>query len=163
MSALHIVYDGTPLSGRRTSLAVVLEHVGHVLDPLVDQYSVSFQHRDAHIGLRISLAIQRDKAWHLESVKAGLDHIATAQGIIFVVDSHPARDAETRQRWQQLVAHVQPSTPIVVQVNKRDLAEARPMSDLRREFRRPNCAFLESTANQCIGPVAALHTLLDML
>ncbi|MEM7387855.1 MAG: ADP-ribosylation factor-like protein [Verrucomicrobiota bacterium] len=89
-----------------------------------------------------------------------------ADGLVFVVDSMPARLQENIQAFEGLAETLQNngtdigSLPLVLQYNKRDLPDAMPLDDLNRVFNpNGNVPFWESIANQGMQVMELLDAL----
>lgn len=141
---LKLVYYGPPLSGKTSNLRALHGRV----DKLNRGRLMTLDTRDDRtlffdllpIFFRMSSFSFRLKVY---TVPGQPVHEATrkvvltgADGIVFVADSQPDQAGANQQSWDNLVANLHAlgldKTPIVVQYNKRDLAEATPVEQLDR-------------------------------
>lgn len=139
---LKLVYYGPPLSGKTSNLRALHGRV----DKLNRGRLMTLDTRDDRtlffdllpIFFRMSSFSFRLKVY---TVPGQPVHEATrkvvltgADGIVFVADSSPDQAGANQQSWDNLVANLHAlgldKTPIVVQYNKRDLAEATPVEQL---------------------------------
>lgn len=157
--SMRILYDGPPLSGRRTSVSAVLRGAGLVLDPFVDTYALTLPYDGAMHELEIEILLRRDN----HPVGVGpIEELPDAHGCVFMVDSHPARQSATRDRWRRLENQVG-ALPVVFQVNKRDLIDAVSMSSVMADLTSPRCGYVESIASSEIGTTEAITKLIGLV
>jgi len=88
--------------------------------------------------------------------------LANADGVVFVADSRPEHGAPNRQSWQNLTANLKAldldQVPVIVQYNKRDLADAVPLSEVDR-FGDPAREIHEAAATAGTGVVETFFAL----
>lgn len=102
--------------------------------------------------------------FHLYSVPGQIVYDATRKlilqgidGIIFVADSQADRLSENIQAFENLEKNLYQQgynikeIPLVIQYNKRDLPNALPISDLRKELNRYNSHEVEAVAHEGKG------------
>jgi signal recognition particle receptor subunit beta len=90
--------------------------------------------------------------------------LANADGVVFVADSRPDHRAANRQSWQNLAANLKSlgldRAPVIVQYNKRDLADAVPLAEIDR-FDEADRAIYEACAKAGGGVVETFFALID--
>lgn len=102
--------------------------------------------------------------FHLYSVPGQIVYDATRKlilqgidGIVFVADSQADRLSENIQAFENLEKNLYQQgynikeIPLVIQYNKRDLPNALPISDLRKELNRYNSFEVEAVAHEGKG------------
>ncbi len=97
-----------------------------------------------------------------------IDRIASADGLIFVVDSRAEREAANVHQFSKLVRDTATravdirSKPIVFQVNKRDASDAMSMDRVRELLNPGQAVYVESVAVESYGTLEALRTVLKL-
>lgn len=92
-----------------------------------------------------------------------------ADGIVFVVDSQPARLDANLESFDNLQTHLESygrslqQIPIVIQYNKRDLPSALPLSQLRGLFNPHQAPEFEAMAEQGTGVFDTLKTIVKLV
>lgn len=141
---LKLVYFGPPLSGKTSNLKALHAAV----DKLNRGRLMTLDTRDDRtlffdllpIFFRTSSFSFRIKVYtvpgqHVHEATRRLV-LAGADGVVFVADSAPAAREPNREAWAGLQtalhAHALDAIPIVVQYNKRDLADAVPIAECDR-------------------------------
>jgi signal recognition particle receptor subunit beta len=159
---VRIVYDGPPMAGKTTSLRTLAAKLGsEVQTPAeVDGRTLYFDWLDYTGGLfegrriRCQIVSVPGQA-SLASRRRAL--LETADAVVFVSDT--TRDAVTQGRSYLHAARVAlgtitgPTVGIVLQANKRDHADAVPISELRAALDAPDekVAIVESIATDGSG------------
>lgn len=180
MTSYEIVYVGCGMSGRRTSLAQILEMSGVEADPLAirgsSSYDVKWQCKGESLALSMSISAARSQSYYDDPdapsldarVLAEIDLLRDVDGIIFVVDAQAARLSANLDELEKLHRDlrsrgIDPSAkPTVFQVNKRDLAGTIPVERIR-EVLEAEGAYVESTALQGTGVSEALNALIELI
>jgi signal recognition particle receptor subunit beta len=142
---LKIVYYGPAMSGKTTNLITVHKHANPTArGDLVslktrEDRTIFFDYMQMELG-RIGKLKPR---FHLYTVPGQVYYAASrklvlrgADGVVFVVDSQAARIRDNIESWRNLGQHLGElgltGIPVVVQYNKRDLAEAAPVPALAK-------------------------------
>lgn len=172
---LKIVYYGPGLGGKTTNLRWIHSHTkpelrGKLLSLDTEaERTLFFDLLALHLGAYRGYTIRL----HLCTVPGQIVHDATRRlvlkgvdGVVFVVDSQSAmldsnvesvRDLEDNLRSQ---GDDPDRLPLVIQYNKRDLADALPLDELRQELRVPEgLPELEASAIEGIGVFETLKTI----
>ncbi len=110
--------------------------------------------------------------FHLYTVPGQEDYVRTrrailggADGIVFVADADPAKKAENEQSMAELHEHLEhygknsSSMPIVLQVNKTDLANARPVTEVADPLNLHAWPVVQAMAIRGIGVSETLSTI----
>ncbi|HEY5951245.1 MAG TPA: GTPase domain-containing protein [Kofleriaceae bacterium] len=169
---LKLVYYGPPLSGKTTNLRALHASVDKLnrgrlmtLDTrddrtlFFDLLPIFF--RTSNFSFRIKVYTVPGQPVHEATRKVVL---AGTDGVVFVADSSPDQHQANRASWHNLVANLHAfaldHVPIVVQYNKRDLADALPMDQVDR-FGDPKRRLLEACAVEGTGVVQTFFELVD--
>ena len=110
--------------------------------------------------------------FHLYTVPGQEDYVRTrrailggADGIVFVADADPAKKAENEQSMDELHEHLEhygkdsATMPIVLQVNKTDLADARPVTEVADPLNLHAWPVVQAMAIRGIGVSETLSTI----
>lgn len=110
--------------------------------------------------------------FHLYSVPGQEDYVRTrrailggADGIVFVADADPAKQQENEQSMTELQGHLNHyhkdprSMPIVLQVNKTDLVDARPVAEVADPLNFHAWPVVQAMAIRGIGVSETLSTI----
>ncbi len=154
---LKLVYFGPPRSGKTTNLRALHARV----DALNRGRLMTLETRDDRtlffdllpIFFRTSALAFRIKVY---TVPGQPMHEATrrlvlqgADGVVFVADSGPGQAGANREAWDGMIRNCaeldRPATPIVLQYNKRDLADAATLAVVER-FGDPTRAVYPASA-----------------
>ena len=178
--AHRIVYAGCGFAGKSTSLLSALARAQQVVDPTV---VLSGEHRfrltrSSGESVVLDLSISHSRAIHADydptssacspKIREEIDRLASATGVIFVIDSQAERDESNVYQFEKLIRDVATrgvearSKPIVFQVNKRDVPDARTMAWVRETFRAERAAYVESVAIESVGTLEALREVLKL-
>lgn len=157
---IRVVYDGSPLSGKTTSLRAL---AGSLSRPLASPEEVQgrtllFDWMDYTAGrfegypIRcqvVSVPGQRSLAARRRRL------LAQADVVVLVADTTGPRMSETLAQLEDLADFLRtlsgPPVGIIVQANKRDLPEAVPFEPLRQLLEHRGVAFVETTATTGSG------------
>ena len=167
---LKLVYYGPPLSGKTSNLRALHANVDKLnrgrlmtLDTrddrtlFFDLLPIFF--RTSSFSMRIKVYTVPGQPVHEATRKVVL---AGADGVVFVADSSPDQREANRASWHNLTANLKAFAldriPIVVQYNKRDLANAVPIDQVDR-FGDPNRKILEARAKDGPGVVQTFFEL----
>ena len=167
---LKLVYYGPPRSGKTSNLRALHTAVDKLnrgrlmtLDTrddrtlFFDLLPIFF--RTSNFSFRIKVYTVPGQPVHEATRKVVL---AGTDGVVFVADSSPDQRQANRASWQSLVAnlgaHALDRIPIVVQYNKRDLADAVPLATADR-FDDPRRPLLEAQAVAGEGVVQTFFAL----
>jgi signal recognition particle receptor subunit beta len=173
--AVKVVYYGPALSGKTTNLQALFQKIdGKVRGRLMtldtkddrtlffDMMPVFFKTR-AGVKVKVKLYTVPGQVMHESTRRIVLQG---ADAVAFVADSRRTEAAATLAYWQNMLKNLEangldPRTlPIVVQLNKRDLPDARDESelgDLRAGIQPP---VIPAVAIRGEGVVETLHALL---
>lgn len=139
---LHVVYDGAPFSGKTTSLWTLAHAFGRQVETPEERQgrTVYFDwldydgglYRDEPIRCRIiAVPGQSERlAYRLKILKA-------ADAVVFVADTTAAGFASTREHFADLCERLtgrDREIPILVQLNKRDAADAVDLDQAEASF-----------------------------
>jgi mutual gliding-motility protein MglA len=166
---LKLVYFGPPLSGKTSNLRALHQRVAHLnrgrlmtLDTrddrtlFFDLLPIFFS--TTNFSFRMKVYTVPGQPVHEATRKVVL---AGADGVVFVADSGPDKVAANREAWQNLVAslhaHSLDRVPIVVQYNKRDVAES-PLEDVDH-FDEPSRKLFPAEAKAGKGVVPTFFAL----
>jgi hypothetical protein len=169
---LKLVYFGPPLSGKTSNLRALHANVDKLnrgrlmtLDTrddrtlFFDLLPIFF--RGSGLSFRIKVYTVPGQPVHEATRKVVL---AGADGVVFVADSSPRAAEPNREAWQSLHAslhaHALDAIPVIVQYNKRDLADAVPLAEVDR-FGDPRRTVFEAQARAGIGVVPTFFALVS--
>jgi signal recognition particle receptor subunit beta len=145
---LKVVYYGPALSGKTTNL----EQIHAKVDPRRRGELISLKtHEDRtlyfdFLQLELGKISGLSPKIHLYTVPGQTYYEASrklvlrgADGVVFVADSAASRTNDNLESWASMQQHLKllniaSSTPIIVQLNKRDLPNALPVSVLTRSL-----------------------------
>lgn len=169
---LKVVYYGASLCGKTTNL----EHIHANVNPSARGDLVSLKTREDRTiffdfleiqlgeikGLKpkFSLYTVPGQVYYLSSRKLVLQG---ADGVVFVVDSHPSRMEANIEAWKNLqenlreFGHDPHKFPIIIQYNKRDLPGVMPIEELRAKLSCNGHTQVEAIANKGVGVFEALR------
>lgn len=175
--AVKVVYYGPALSGKTTNLQALFQKI----DPKVRGRLMTLDTKDdrtlffdmmpvffktaAGMKVKVKLYTVPGQVMHESTrriVLQGTDAVA------FVADSRRSEAASTLAYWQNMLKNLEAngldyrSLPIVVQMNKRDLPDARgdaELGDLRQEIQPP---VVPAVAIRGEGVVETLHAVLQL-
>jgi len=167
---LKLVYFGPPLSGKTSNLRALHANVDKLnrgrlmtLDTrddrtlFFDLLPIFF--RTSNFSFRIKVYTVPGQVVHEATRKVVL---AGADGVVFVADSSPDAAVANREAWQSLTAslhaHALDRIPIVVQYNKRDLPDCRPIEEVDH-FDSPTRRIMEAEARNGTGVVPTFFEL----
>src|SRR6185295_8036001 len=167
---LKLVYYGPPLSGKTSNLRALYGAVDKLnrgrlmtLDTrddrtlFFDLLPVFF--RASGFSFRIKVYTVPGQPVHEATRKVVL---ANADGVVFVADSQPDHGAPNLQSWHNLTANLKAQgldqVPVVVQYNKRDLADAVALAEVDR-FGDPTRKIHEACATAGTGVVETFFAL----
>ena len=159
--SFKIVYCGTPLCGKTTNI----QQIHAKLDPRGRSDLVSLSTAQDRTLFFDFLSVEADAipgyktTFHLYTVPGQVTYNATLQlvlrqadAVVFVIDSQMDRQRDNLQAFQSLEANLRLNDssierlPVVLQYNKRDLPNALPVSELRRQLNRLNSTEIEACA-----------------
>jgi signal recognition particle receptor subunit beta len=170
----RIVYWGIDGAGKRTSLAGVYrklrpDHRGEMREvPTRFDPSVSYTVLPIELGdvsgmrTRIELVAVPGGSEHAPTRKQLLDQV---DGIVLVVDCQRERIEENLTSLEELAKALEDyarsidEIPLVVQYNKRDLADAYSTEELHRRLGLASATVFEAVATQGTGLLQALSTI----
>jgi signal recognition particle receptor subunit beta len=167
---LKLVYYGPPHSGKTSNLRALHSAVDKLnrgrlmtLDTrddrtlFFDLLPVFF--RASGFSFQIKIYTVPGQPVHETTRKVVL---AKADGVVFVADSQPDHGAPNRQSWHNLTANLKAQgldqVPVIVQYNKRDLANAVPIAEVDR-FGDPSRTIHEACATSGAGVVETFFAL----
>jgi hypothetical protein len=169
MSEHSILYTGTPLSGRSTSITAVLQKAG-----VAGRHTDHGQPPD---GLALSWRGEplRLLKWRRGNVVRPLDEltaverdaIARVHGIVWLIDSQAAMQSVNEYQFDAIRGELASlgvdlaRVPVVFQLNKRDLPDIVSAETLKKRFATPVCEYVESIATRGVGVIEALDTCLQ--
>ena len=168
MSEHSILYTGTPLAGRSTSITAVLQKAG-----VAGRHTDHGQPPD---GIVLSWRGEplRLLKWRRGNVIRPLDELAAVErdaiarvhGIVWLIDSQTAMQSVNEYHFDAIRGELASlgvdlaRTPVVFQLNKRDLPDIVSAETLKRRFATPVCRYVESSATRGDGVIEALDTCL---
>ncbi len=167
---LKLVYYGPPLSGKTSNLrslhgAVDKLNRGRLMTlDTRDDRTLFFDllpifFRASGFSFRIKVYTVPGQVVHEATRKVVLAH---TDGVVFVADSRRDHIEANRTSWQNLAANLKAlhldAIPVVVQYNKRDLADAVPLAEVDR-FGDPARPILEACAKRGDGVVPTFFEL----
>lgn len=169
---LKIVYYGASLCGKTTNLEYLHTH----LPPAARSELVSLKTRGDRTIFFDFMEIQLGEIkglvpkFSLYTVPGQIYYLASrklvlqgADGVIFVVDSDPNRLEANLEAWHNLHMNLreygqEPSKfPLIIQYNKRDLADALSLDQLRAQIGCNGRTQIEAIATQGIGVFETLR------
>jgi mutual gliding-motility protein MglA len=175
---LNIVYYGPALSGKTTNLEQIHARTKSTVRSELftlntrEDRTIFFDFMQLEIG---QVAGLRPK-FGLYTVPGQVYYEATreavlrrADALVFVADSQAARLEDNIASWRDMerqLVRMRRSTrsqPLVVQFNKRDLADALPVADLKAALEVGNLPCQEAAAAQGIGVPETLQTSIRLL
>lgn len=166
----RVVYEGLALSGRRANLERVWANFPPARrseltwrptlegeDGAVLTLSVrSATERVGGRALQLELAAAHGAAFAGVTRRALLEQ---ADGVVIVVDSEAHR-IEQNERWlTEARTWIARDVPVVVQYNKRDLASALPVEELRRRLNPAGDPDVEASVPTGLGVIATLRAI----
>jgi signal recognition particle receptor subunit beta len=142
---LKIVYHGPAMSGKTTNLVRIHQHTsprkrGEIVSLKTrEDRTIFFDYMNLDLG-RVSDLMPKI---HLYTVPGQVYYTATrklvlrgADGVVFVADSQANRVRQNVESWLDMKSYLDElglvDIPVVVQFNKRDLAEAVPIAAMKR-------------------------------
>lgn len=177
---VRLVYVGPGLSGRTTSLLDVRTRAapnGVSIESAANEH-VTLRRVLGDTTFSVDASVSVIRAWlayDLESVtadprvRAEVDPIEHADGLVFVVDSQRQRWPATLEAYDRLhrdllARNVQAHTiPTVFQINKRDLPNVLSAGSVQHHLRADRCRYVESIATKGIGTLEALDSILELI
>lgn len=173
-----IVWVGPPDSGRRSSLASVLQSCGSTASPL--RLDVRKTHELAiDAGRRILAAVSvartsRDyeptSADLLSAdIRREIGWLRDSSVVVFVLDSQVERHIDNLYEFykfhRDLVVYGEDpfAKPILFLLNKRDLSNTLDVERMRAVFGGPRCRYVESVASEGIGATSVLVALNELM
>ncbi len=177
---LKIVYYGPALSGKTTNLQYVHGHTRQEMrGDLVslttrEDRTIFFDYMLLELGAVAGLKPR----FNLYTVPGQVYYAATrklvlqgADGLVFVADSDPARMVANREALKDLGVYLKelgydlPNTPLVVQFNKRDLANAVPVAQMRKylNMARAKIPIIEASAINGVGVFETLKATVNLV
>ena len=175
--ALKVVYYGPALSGKTTNLQALYQK----MDPKVRGRLMSLDTKDdrtlffdmmpvffrtqAGVKVKLKLYTVPGQVMHESTRRIVLQG---SDAVAFVADSRRSETASTLAYWNNMLLNLEAngldyrSLPIVIQMNKRDLEDARgddELGDLRAEIQPP---VLPAVAIRGEGVVETLHAVLQL-
>ncbi len=175
---VNIVYYGPGLSGKTTNLEQIHIHMNAATRS--DLFTLN-THEDRTIffdflQLEVGTIGGLKPKFGLYTVPGQVYYEATRQavlrradGVVFVVDSQPARLEDNRQSWMDLGRHLAamghhlPQFPCVIQFNKRDLPQALPVQVLQQALGVAGYPSFEAAAIQGRGVPETLQTAMKLV
>ncbi|HEY4058811.1 MAG TPA: GTPase domain-containing protein [Kofleriaceae bacterium] len=169
---LKLVYYGPPLSGKTSNLRALHDEVDKLnrgrlmtLDTrddrtlFFDLLPIFF--RASNFSFRIKVYTVPGQPVHEATRKVVL---ASSDGVVFVADSAREQADANRGAWGNLMGNLASlnlaAIPIIVQYNKRDLADAVPIAEADR-FGDPNRTLHEATARAKVGVLPTFFALVE--
>jgi signal recognition particle receptor subunit beta len=170
-----IVYYGPGQGGKTTNLRVLHERLpaprrGQLLSISTDdERTLFFDFLPVELGLvngfttRFHLYTVPGQVYYRLSRRAVLQGV---DGVVFVADSHPARELANRESLDDLNAHLGSmglsphqlaALPRIFQFNKRDLAAALPIERMRTLLNPERAPDLEAVASEGRGVAETLR------
>jgi signal recognition particle receptor subunit beta len=175
--ALKVVYYGPALSGKTTNLQALF----HRIDPSVRGRLMTLDTKDDRTLFfdMLPVTLRGDSGMtvklKLYSVPGQVMHESTRRlvlqgtdAVVFVADSRRGEAQSTRASWDEMIANLRANgvdpddVPIVVQMNKRDLPDARGADDFQDLPGVGSSVFVPAVAVRNEGVVETLHTLLGL-
>jgi signal recognition particle receptor subunit beta len=173
---LKIVYYGPPHGGKSSSLQVLHDELAplargkYVSLEAVDDPNLLFDFFAVELG-----NIQGKKVvFNLYGVPGDLAYVNQRRltlngvdGIVFVADSRPTQISANAASLDELESNLKrlgcrlANFPLVFQFNKRDLADALPVSKLHSSLNKIGAPFFETVATQGLGLGMTFHAIAD--
>ena len=181
MTSWPVVYVGSGLAGKSTSLTSVVTRCGVPFDRLDilrgEQVGVAWSDSEGEHQVKASVSVARGRQIAESPAQADKDaslaremrQIRDAAGLVFVIDSQEVLERRGLDHLERLKAELTylgknlEDKPVVFQANKRDLAVIHPMDWVRRRFLVRRCAYVESVATKGLGTLEALATLVALI
>jgi len=172
-TSTRILYWGIAGAGKSTNLSTIhsrlradhrgeLRHVATRLDPTVTYEVLPIQLGDVGGSpTEIEIVAVPDGAEQAATRKQLLDEV---EGVVLVIDASPARVDENVAAREELAESLASygrelaKLPMVVQYNKRDLADDTAIEALHRRLALPSAAVFEAVADQGTGVLQTLTT-----
>ncbi len=176
-----IVYYGPGLGGKTTNLRVLHDRLpperrGKLISVATDsERTLFFDFLPIDLGVvngfqtRFHLYTVPGQVYYQLSRRAVLQGV---DGIVYVADSHPAREQSNLESLVDLVRHLRAhgltdpeikALPRVVQFNKRDLPVAMPVARMHAMLNRDNRPEFEAIANQGRGVSETLRAMCKLV
>jgi signal recognition particle receptor subunit beta len=176
--AMKIVYCGPALSGKTTSLTRIYDSVrpqrrGQLVTLATQgDRTIYFDFLPLHVKEVRGLSAR----FLLYTVPGQTFYAATrelvlkgADGIVFVADSAPSAQSANQESWDELgknvaaMGHDFRTFPIVLQWNKRDLADAVPVAELARKLNTIGAPAFETVAMDGKGTLDAFRAITKLV
>jgi len=172
-----IVYYGPALSGKTTNVKATHGKLNradigklHILSTEDDRtlffdYTPITHGEIAGFTAKFKLFSVPGQAFYKETRQVVL---GGADAVVFVVDSHPERSKANKEALVDLAENLShhgldiTQFPVVLQINKRDLPNARPVEDILKELNHHDFPFELSTALTGEGVIETLDTITEM-
>jgi len=172
-----IVYYGPALSGKTTNIKSTHGQLNradvgklHILSTEDDRtlffdYTPITHGEIAGFTAKFKLFSVPGQAFYKETRQVVL---SGADAVVFVADSHPERAKANREAFIDLEANLKHhgldirTFPVVLQFNKRDLSNARTISDMRKDFEGFDLPMEEATAVTGGGVVETLDRVTNL-
>ena len=169
---LKVVYYGASLCGKTTNLEQIHANVNpNARGDLVslktrEDRTIFFDFLEIQLGEikglkpKFSLYTVPGQVYYLSSRKLVLQG---ADGVVFVVDSHPSRLEANIEAWKNLqdnlreFGHDLHRFPIIIQYNKRDLPGVMSIEELRAQLSCNGHTQVEAIANRGMGVFESLR------
>jgi mutual gliding-motility protein MglA len=175
----RLLYTGTGLSGRTTSLLDVSRVVKPLFDPMKRQPGgwMCEYHQEGGV-LTLEFAVSTWRSLLTKDVAESVDDerfapeiafLRIIDGIVFVVDSQRALLPSAKELLDRTIRDLTflgreiNHVPMVFQLNKRDLPTAATIERLRQVFRWPVVDYVETVATKHVGTVEALHRVIRLM
>lgn len=166
-----IVYYGAGLGGKTTNLQWIFDQMGHQNGDRMLSLSTEHDRTLFFDFLPIDLGKVRDFRirLHLYTVPGQASYHASRKlilrgvdGVVFVADSSPGRMDANLEAIEDLERNLRDANedflglPYVLQLNKRDIADALPAEEMKAHLARKNEPVFEAVANQGLGVLETL-------
>lgn len=176
--SFKIVYYGPGMSGKTTNLVRIHESLSaHICGELVtldteEERTLFFDFFPLELGciegykVRFNMYTIPGQIYYEASRRLMLDG---ADGIVFVADSQPLRFDHNIMSYQMMEENllsygIEPKTfPIVLQYNKRDVADAVPLGTLEREIGLNGTPVMEAVAVEGRGVMETIREITRMV
>lgn len=180
----RIIYVGCGLAGKVTSLLSALHRAGQEgIDPVASEWPLRrglqrfILTRKTTPFLELSVRVSDKRATMIdydpvdardEQLREELDQIATADGLVVVINSHSDLKEANVEAFKRLLRDIRSRNvdavdkPMVFQANKRDLPDVVSMEWVRENFHANRCAYVESIARNGSGTFEALKEVLRL-
>ena len=175
--SLKVVYYGPALSGKTTNLQALFQRI----DPSVRGRLMTLDTKDDRTLFfdMLPVTLRGDSGLtvklKLYSVPGQVMHESTRRlvlqgtdAVVFVADSRRGEAPSTVSSWSEMLANLRANgvdpddVPIVVQMNKRDLPDARGADEFHDLPGAASATFVPAVAIRNEGVVETLHTLLGL-